>query len=75
MVLGSISPTFTPPEVMMASAMGPGTPDMDHKALQDLQQAAALPLVMSWAFRSPGMPVRAMTVGTISLGTKLPRTF
>ena len=33
------------------------------------------PLVMSWAFRSPGMPVRAMTVGTISLGTKLPRTF
>ena len=28
----------------MASATGPGTPDMDHKALQDLQQAAALPL-------------------------------
>lgn len=42
MVLGSTSPTFTPPEVTIASVMGRGSFYVDGKSLQSLQQPPAL---------------------------------
>ena len=58
MVLGSTSPTFTPPAVMMASAMGRGPDTGMRKPFRVSSRRRRSPFVRSWALRSEGTSAR-----------------
>ena len=73
MVLGSTSPTLTPPVVTMASVTGRFWVMATGKALRTASSAWRCSRVMSWTFSWGGMPESSMTTGMSFWGRRSSR--
>ena len=74
MVLGSTSPTATPPEVTTASSTGRGPVRGTVKSFSVSSKARRCSLRRLWALASPGTPDRAPITGIRLRGTSPPAT-
>ena len=75
MVPGFTSPTFTPPEVTMASATGLG-PETDRvKCFSSCKRARRCSFLKEFALSSGSICSRVQSTGTMLVGTSDKRTF
>ena len=74
MVFGSISPTFTPPEVMMAFSTGTGAATSTVQRFKSVRIVSRWARVMSCTFSCGGMSERSTKASIIFCGKSAPST-
>ena len=74
MVFGSISPTFTPPEVTMAFSTGIGAVTLTVQCFKSVRTRSRCARVMSCTFSCGGVPERSMNSSIIFCGRGAPST-
>ena len=74
MVFGSISPTLTPPEVMIAFSTGIGALTLTVQRFKSVRMVSRWARVMSCTFSCGGMPERSMNSSIIFCGSSAPST-
>ena len=73
MVLGSTSPTATPPEVTTASSTGRGPDSLIVKSFSVSNSLRRCSRRISRTLTSAGMPVRSISTGTMDRGASPPK--